>query len=192
MTTYNWNFGDGTAISQERTPVHIYQLAGRYTVTLAMENKNGCKAIRKQDVVVPGLPEQVSNITSGDSAPVADSSRPVLAERETNIIREIETSNDSVSVVVYDNGEIDGDSVTLIYNGVLLARHLRLTDQAQPFRLPVDKLRQANELVMYAENLGSIPPNTAIMIIYDGTRRYEINISSNESINGAVRFRFKK
>ncbi|MEI9959262.1 MAG: hypothetical protein WDM90_23780 [Ferruginibacter sp.] len=41
---------------------------------------------------------------------------------------------------------------------------------------------------MYAENLGTIPPNTALMIIYDGKKRYEINISSTKNSNGVVAF----
>jgi type IV secretory pathway VirB9-like protein len=48
-----------------------------------------------------------------------------------------------------------------------------------------------NELIMYAENLGSIPPNTALMIVTVGDKRYEVNISSTEQTNGAVRFRYK-
>ena len=45
---------------------------------------------------------------------------------------------------------------------------------------------------MYAENLGSIPPNTALMIIYDGKKRYELNIKSTEKTNGAVSFKLQE
>jgi hypothetical protein len=41
---------------------------------------------------------------------------------------------------------------------------------------------------MVAENLGSIPPNTAILIITAGTRRYQLSLSSSESKSAMVRF----
>jgi len=47
-------------------------------------------------------------------------------------------------------------------------------------------------LVMYAENLGSIPPNTALMIIYDGGKRYELNVNSTKNSNGMVAFKLKE
>ena len=51
---------------------------------------------------------------------------------------------------------------------------------------------QRNELQMYAENLGSIPPNTALMVIYDGNKRYEVNIKSTEKTNGSVSFKLRE
>ena len=48
------------------------------------------------------------------------------------------------------------------------------------------------ELMMYAENLGRIPPNTSLMIVTAGKKRYEMRISSNEQKNAVVRFRYAK
>jgi len=45
-----------------------------------------------------------------------------------------------------------------------------------------------NELVMYAENLGTIPPNTALMVVTDGTKRYEVRITSDLKKSGAIHF----
>jgi hypothetical protein len=41
---------------------------------------------------------------------------------------------------------------------------------------------------MYADNLGSIPPNTALMVITDGEKRYEVRISSDLKKSGTIRF----
>jgi len=96
--------------------------------------------------------------------------------------------NVSVKVSLYDNGEIDGDSVSLFYNGKLLLSHQRLSDKPITLTINVDKDKTVNELVMYAENLGSIPPNTALMVVYDGPNRYEIRITSDLQKSGAIRF----
>jgi hypothetical protein len=41
---------------------------------------------------------------------------------------------------------------------------------------------------MYAENLGEIPPNTALMVVTDGDKRYEVRISSDYKKSGTIHF----
>ena len=45
---------------------------------------------------------------------------------------------------------------------------------------------------MFADNLGSIPPNTALMIIDDGKKKYEIRLSSSLEKNATIRIKKKK
>jgi PKD repeat protein len=40
-TSWNWNFGDGTANSTQRSPAHLYSKAGNYTVSLTVKNAAG-------------------------------------------------------------------------------------------------------------------------------------------------------
>ncbi|MEY3433512.1 MAG: hypothetical protein RL131_1448, partial [Bacteroidota bacterium] len=47
-------------------------------------------------------------------------------------------------------------------------------------------------LIMYAESLGTIPPNTALMVVSTNKQRYEINISSSEQTSGVIRFKVKR
>ncbi len=116
-----------------------------------------------------------------------------LEKRNNDLIREISVDHDSISVTLYDNGDIDGDSITLIYNDKILTTHQRLTDKPLTFIIRIEKGNNSrNELVMYAENLGSIPPNTALMIIMDGNKRYELNVNSTKKSNGAVSFKLRE
>ena len=115
-----------------------------------------------------------------------------LEKRNNELVKQIIVDHDSITVTLYDNGEIDGDSVTLIYNDKIITTHQMLTDKPITFTLKVTPGNTRNELVMYAENLGSIPPNTALMVIYDGKKRYELNISSTKSSNGVVSFTLKE
>ena len=109
-------------------------------------------------------------------------------KRNANLIKTIEIDNDSFRVDLYDNGEIDGDSISLFYNGRLLLFHKRLSDKALTLTLKVEEKKNVNELVMYAENLGEIPPNTALMVVTDGDSRYEVRISSDLQRSGVIRF----
>jgi hypothetical protein len=109
-------------------------------------------------------------------------------QRDNSILKTIEVENETFRVDLYDNGEIDGDSISLSYNGKILLAHKRLTDKALTLTLSAVNDQQVNELVMYAENLGTIPPNTALMVVTDGDNRYEVRITSDTQKNGAIRF----
>jgi hypothetical protein len=112
-------------------------------------------------------------------------------KRNSELLKTIEIDNPSFTVDLYDNGEIDGDSISLFFNGDLLLSHKRLSDKALRLKLEVDKEKELNELIMYAENLGTIPPNTALMVVNDGDNRYEVRISSDLQKSGVIRFKYK-
>jgi hypothetical protein len=111
-----------------------------------------------------------------------------LDKRKNTILKTIEVENKIVKVDLYDNGEVDGDSVSLFYNGKLLLANKRLTTKPISLTLNIDEEDSVNELAMYAENLGTIAPNTALMIVTDGPNRYEIRITSDLEKSGVIRF----
>jgi hypothetical protein len=113
-------------------------------------------------------------------------------ERETVLAQEIEVNSDSLQVDFYDNGEVDGDSISVFFNNQLLAFSQKLSTRSIHFNLVLDSARAYNELTMFADNLGSIPPNTALMIVTDGNKQYQIRLSSNLQKNASVRIRRKK
>jgi hypothetical protein len=109
-------------------------------------------------------------------------------KRNNTLLKTIEVDNETVKVDLYDNGEVDGDSISLFYNGKLLLSHKRLSETAITLNVPVPAGSGVNELVMYAENLGTIPPNTALMVVTDGHKRYEVRITSDLQKSGTIRF----
>ncbi|HYM94817.1 MAG TPA: hypothetical protein VET23_11805 [Chitinophagaceae bacterium] len=115
-----------------------------------------------------------------------------FTERENVIANEIEVVSDSLKVDFYDNGEVDGDSISVFFNKKLIAFHQLLSTRAVHFDIVLDSSQKINELTMFADNLGSIPPNTALMVIYDGEKRYDVRLSSNLEKNATVRIKRKK
>lgn len=115
-----------------------------------------------------------------------------FTERENVVAEEIEVESDSLKVDFYDNGEVDGDSISVFFNKQLMAFNRKLSTRAVHFDIVLDSARQVNELSMFADNLGSIPPNTALMMISDGKNRFEVRLSSNLEKNGTVRIKRKK
>jgi zinc protease len=113
-----------------------------------------------------------------------------VANRKVNIQQTIQLDKPEFQVDLYDNGEVDGDIVTVYFNGDVVAGKQKLTDKAITLKLRA-KAGSSNELVMYAENLGNIPPNTALMKVKVGDKTYEVRLESNTEQSGAVVFTLK-
>ncbi len=73
-----------------------------------------------------------------------------------------------------------------------MAFHQKLSTKSIHFDVVLDSLKKVNELTMFAENLGTIPPNTALMIIHDGTKTYNIRLLSNLEKNATIKIKRKK
>jgi hypothetical protein len=104
---------------------------------------------------------------------------------------EIEVESPFLRIELYDNAEIDHDTVSLFLNKQPVLENQFISDRPLLLIITIDSLID-NELSLYAENLGSIPPNTALMILYDGTKRYEIRLSSTLSSSGTLIIRRRK
>lgn len=113
-------------------------------------------------------------------------------ERENIVSKEITVTSDSLSVDFFDNGEIDGDSISIFYNDKLIAFNRILSTKAVHFKVALDSTREVNEITMFADNLGSIPPNTALMVVTDGKKRYEIPMASSLQKNATLKIKRKK
>ena len=100
----------------------------------------------------------------------------------------IPITGDSIELSFYDNAEIDGDSIALFLNGKKIFQHVMLTDHPYTVKFAADDLNDDNECVMVAENLGAIPPNTALMIVLAGDKRYEAHLYSTENSSALIRF----
>jgi hypothetical protein len=105
--------------------------------------------------------------------------------------KEIMVDSDSVTVDFYDNGEIDGDSISVFYNDQLITFNRKLSTRSLQFKLGLDPNKEVNEITMFADNLGTIPPNTALMLVNDGKNRFDVRLSSNLQKSATVRLRRK-
>lgn len=50
---------------------------------------------------------------------------------------------------------------------------------------------ELNEIILFAENLGKIPPNTSQLIIIDGTNTYRLIIESDLQKSAAIYLKYK-
>ncbi len=152
------------------------------------------KPLKEKTIPVPvsALPSQKETVAI--KAPAI--TPPVISQRETDVQSLIEIANadkDSIKVEVYDNGDIDGDSVSVYEENLLRINKKMITAKPITFYVSLDKkTNPIAHLRLVAESLGSIPPCTALMIITTKSRRYEVRLSSNFSKNATVEFFLKE
>ncbi|HEU0064989.1 MAG TPA: hypothetical protein VFQ58_08155 [Flavisolibacter sp.] len=120
-------------------------------------------------------------------------SAPVITRsRQNELVQSITVTSDEIKVRLYDNGEVDGDTVSVYMDGKPLAMNKMLSTVPIVLSIKMDESNPDHTLVMYAENMGRIPPNTSLMIVQDGDKRYEVSIVSTEQKNAMVRFHYAR
>ena len=114
-----------------------------------------------------------------------------LQPRSTELVKTIIVPTAEIRLDFYDNAEIDNDTITVLMNGKLLLYRQML--KATPLTLTIHAFPSTDyELIMYADNLGSIPPNTALLVITAGAKKYEVRLASSEEKSAAVKFRYEE
>ena len=116
----------------------------------------------------------------------------VIRTRENPLIKQIQLPAGELKIDLYDNGEIDGDTVTIYHNNELVVSKARISQKPVTIKLKLDAAHPHHELIMVADNLGSIPPNTSLMIVTAKDKRYEVFISSSEQKNAKVNIDLKE
>jgi len=148
----------------------------------------------KKQVVIPA--SKTEPTVAPTPAPVVTiaplNNQQKFVTRGRQLMQEILISGDSIELTFYDNAEVDGDSIAIFLNNQLLYEHVRLSDKGYTIMLDVAALQQSNELVMVAENLGSIPPNTSLMVAMVDGKRYETRLESTEQSSAVIRFTRKE
>lgn len=120
---------------------------------------------------------------------------PAAAEVLTrkNVLQEtMYFSTDSLELALYDNGEVDGDTVSVLMNGEILLSKQRLSTNAIRKTIFIPSDADSVQLVMYAENLGTLPPNSGLLVVKDGKEIYEIRFSGDLQKNAAIVFKRKR
>ena len=141
------------------------------------------------------IPALKKNILSDDPVPIKTERSTAqnniiipapITSRANPVIKKIKISAGDVLIELYDNGQIDGDTVSVYHNNKLIISKAGLSTKPIQFNLNLNEQQHHHEIIMIADNLGSIPPNTSLMIITSKNKRYEIFISSTEQKNAKI------
>lgn len=116
---------------------------------------------------------------------------PSLTGRKVELVKEILVDTGTITMDFYDNGQIDNDTISVYANGISVVSNKRLSTKPVSMSIHIDMKRTEQEVIMVGENLGDIPPNTALMIVNAGDKRYQLYLTSDEKKNAMVRFKYQ-
>lgn len=117
---------------------------------------------------------------------------PVLLDRKNELVREIKVDTGTIRLDFYDNGIIDGDTVSVYVNNMPVVSRRLLAAKPITVFVKIDLKKTEQEVIMVGENMGTIPPNTALMIINAKEKRYQLYLTSDEKKNALIRFIYER
>jgi hypothetical protein len=143
-------------------------------------------------VAKPSPPSKTNPSTPNKAAVVTVPATIPYLERGNKVLETVAITGDSLTLSFYDNGVVDGDIISVYINGRNVIEKALLKEAAIKKTIPISPTEDGIQLLLVAESLGSIPPNTGLLIIQDGTNRYEVRFSADLQTNASILIRKKK
>jgi hypothetical protein len=111
---------------------------------------------------------------------------PDISKLKNKNFKTIRVADSVITLQFYDNALIDNDTINIFHNGKLIIKNHRLTDLPFEYKLVMDPSVKEHVITMHAVNLGSIPPNTALLKFVANHKTYTIDLSADEKNTGSV------
>lgn len=93
-----------------------------------------------------------------------------------------------LTVSVWDHNTIDGDIISLKLGDEWILTEYELTAQKNTFEITLIGFSQ--DLVLYAHNVGMIPPNTVTVSVFDGVTTQRVSLESNMETSESIKLVF--
>jgi len=148
------------------------------------------KHFPKREKIKP-IREQLPLVIPPADAKVKDTTDVVeIANRDLVIKDKMRVRTAVVEVSIWDHQTVDGDRVSLNFNGEWILEDYTLKKDAYTFTIQLKE--GTNTLVLHALNLGKIKPNTAALLVKEGDKEHKIVLESNLKESGTLRIHYKK
>lgn len=152
---------------------------------------------KKNPVVTEQKPVATAEVAKADPIEKKETPKPekpadlpaVVKERKTENSQIVYFKSDSLILALYDNGVVDGDTVSVFLDGETLMSKTQLKVSATKKTIYIPSGKDSLQLVLFAENLGTIPPNTGLLTIRDGEELYQVRFSADLKQNATITLR---
>jgi hypothetical protein len=134
--------------------------------------------------IEPTIVKQLVELPTLQTIPITN----VFSARETPIIKWIKTPPTDIAIDIYDNGEIDGDTVSVYHNNICIKNNIGISAKPISFTINITPTHPHHEIILVANNEGSIPPNTSLMVVTAAGKRYEVFITASNKKNAKLVF----
>jgi hypothetical protein len=125
------------------------------------------------------------------AAPVLADYNSKFLDTEPKKVTEIDVYNADLQIQLLDYMKPDNDTVSVYLNREVLAKNIQISKRPALIKFRIDKRIVLHELLLYAENLGLIPPNTSELILIDGETKHRVMIVSDKQKTAAIYLRYK-
>lgn len=113
-------------------------------------------------------------------------------QRTDDTLSTIVVTGKNILLRIFDNGITDGDSISVLYNNKLVASKIEVTAKLVEIPLLIEDSDSNHKITLVAHNLGSIPPNTATIVIEAGDKKYTLFASSDLKKNASIIIRYRE
>lgn len=122
----------------------------------------------------------------------------LLDDRDPNVFMQtklarpivLDVSNNVIELEIGDYLREDGDIISVYHNRRQFIKNLPIVNKKSIHTLRLNRDTELHEIILYAENLGRIPPNTSTLKVFDGTREHQIQITSSKEVSAVVYLRY--
>ncbi|MDB5226251.1 MAG: hypothetical protein JWN78_444 [Bacteroidota bacterium] len=113
-----------------------------------------------------------------------------VAKRKVISSKEWTVQHEKITLLVWDNNKEDGDIISLKFNDTWILNNFHL--RKEKYTIHLELKQKDNVLLLFAENLGSIPPNTAAISIDDNEHVRTFMLNSDMSKSESVKIILQK
>lgn len=114
-----------------------------------------------------------------------------IKDRLVELQNTITVSKNEFDIEIWDKSVVDGDSISLNINGNWILQDYMVVKEKLKLHVKIDPNATNNYLILYALNLGSIPPNTAAVAVLIDGKAYKLTLTSDLQKSGALNFSYK-
>lgn len=154
----------------------------------ARKTTDSLAAVRKQQyndsLQKAALAKAVKPITNSNQT----AANKELTSRTSVLLNTYHISSPDILIELFDNGEIDGDRVSVYHNNAIVVSNQVLGTKPITLNVHADTSNREHEFVLVAENLGSIPPNSALMRVTAGKQTYKLSVNTDMKTNARIVF----
>jgi len=181
--TYRYNFSKGEVLGAEMTNIltnnkayfssNLNYLALSFNVSPEIFLKS--KKIKKSKTEI-------------EKEPITYLSDDILSRTNRNRFT-YEFKRRNITIKVWDDAEIDGDTISIALNNQIILDNYGLIRDKKKIKIKLNP--GENILTVVAHNLGTVPPNTAAIEIKSGLKNYFLISSTNLQRNEEIKLIYK-
>jgi len=154
---------------------------------LIADPNGGFSANSKMDYL--GLKIRFTYTLAGHKEPLNHVESPpidalAMEARKANEYQVFKVNKRNVKLILWDNGEIDNVSISVMLNGQYVLTNYKLTKDKKKLKIRLQP--GSNQLIVMAHNEGTIPPNTAQCKMHCGRKKWDFAVSCGLKANAGI------